>query len=55
MKNSWISYNKEEYVRLQRTIQGRYIFASSLESANSSILASRNLFKDFEGKKIRIL
>ena len=31
------------------------IFAGSLESANSSILAMHNLFKDFGGKKIRIL
>ena len=27
------------------------IFAGSLESANSSILAARNLFKDFGGEK----
>ena len=31
------------------------VFAGSLESANSSILAVRNLFKDFGGEKIRIL
>ena len=31
------------------------IFAGSLESANSSILPARNLFKDFGGEKIRIL
>ena len=31
------------------------IFAGSLESANSSILAARRLFKDFGGEKIRIL
>ena len=31
------------------------IIAGSLESANSSILAVRNLFKDFGGEKIRIL
>ena len=29
--------------------------AGSLESANSSILPARNLFKDFGGEKIRIL
>ena len=32
-----------------------FVFAGSLESANSSILAARNLFKDFGGEKIRIL
>ena len=32
-----------------------YIVAGSLESANSSILLARNLFKDFGGEKIRIL
>ena len=31
------------------------IIAGSLESANSSILAARRLFKDFGGEKIRIL
>ena len=31
------------------------LVAGSLESANSSILAARNLFKDFGGEKIRIL
>ena len=31
------------------------IIAGSLESANSSILAVRNLFKDFGGEKIGIL
>ena len=31
------------------------IVAGSLESANSSILAARRLFKDFGGEKIRIL
>ena len=31
------------------------IFAGSLESANSSVLAARRLFKDFGGEKIRIL
>ena len=31
------------------------LFAGSLESANWSILAVRNLFKDFGGEKIRIL
>ena len=31
------------------------ITAGSLESANWSILAARNLFKDFGGEKIRIL
>ena len=31
------------------------IFAGSLESANSSILATQRLFKDLVGKKIRIL
>ena len=30
------------------------LIAGSLESANSSILAARNLFKDFGGEKIRI-
>ena len=30
-------------------------FAGSLESANSSILTARRLFKDFGGEKIRIL
>ena len=29
--------------------------AGSLESANSSILAAHNLFKEMVGKKIRIL
>ena len=29
--------------------------APSLESSNLSILAARNLFKDFGGEKIRIL
>ena len=32
-----------------------YLIAASLESANSSILLARNLFKDFGGEKIRIL
>ena len=31
------------------------IIAGSLESADSSILAARRLFKDFGGEKIRIL
>ena len=31
------------------------VIAGSLESANSSILAARRLFKDFGGEKIRIL
>ena len=31
------------------------IFAGSLESANSSILAARRHFKEVVGKKIRIL
>ena len=31
------------------------IFAGSLESANSSILAARRYFKEVVGKKIRIL
>ena len=30
------------------------IIAGSLESANSSILTTRNLFKDFGGEKTRI-
>ena len=33
----------------------RSIFADSLESANSSILAARRHFKEVVGKKIRIL
>ena len=33
----------------------RTLIAGSLESANSSILAARNLFKDFGGEKVRIL
>ena len=32
-----------------------YLFAGSLESANSSILAPCDLFKEVVGKKIRIL
>ena len=31
------------------------LIAGSLESANSSILPARNLFKDFGWEKIRIL
>ena len=34
---------------------GAELIAGSLESANSSILPARNLFKDFGGEKIRIL
>ena len=49
--------------RVSQTGRGRWtqcnslanIFAGSLESANSSILAARRLFKDFGGEKIRIL
>ena len=32
-----------------------YVFAGSLESANSSILAARRHFKEVVGEKIRIL
>ena len=43
-----IRYLKSIFVRI-------YLFAGSLESANSSILAVRRHFKEVVGKKIRIL
>ena len=42
------------YSVIQHVCNSNFI-AGSLESANSSILAARRLFKDFGGEKIRIL
>ena len=36
-------------------VKVNYIFAGSLESANSSILAARRFFKEVVRKKIRIV
>ena len=50
-------HNTSEYINIPQQTRTLHfhIFAGSLESANSSILAARRHFKEVVGKKIRIL
>ena len=49
---SWKFTMRTTFKLIMQAINAKsFVFAGSLESANSSILAARNLFKDFGGEK----